>query len=156
MNTQEEGKLMTNPTFIKVAKNIYVTEDLHVGDKVKYYVHGDNTYTVDTVVRLEADRAHLKSGDWVSTEGQMKFPAQKVRYYMGKYTQEDQLNNKLKTFQKMLVQDADDLKHKNSDSDIREPKDNPKVYINSLRDMRNRINKALEWAQELEKLQNRG
>ena len=50
-------------------------------------------------------------------------------------TRIDQLNNKLKTFQQMLVQDADDLKHKNSDGDIREPKDNPKVYINSLRDI---------------------
>lgn len=71
-------------------------------------------------------------------------------------TRIDQLNNKLKTFQQMLVQDADDLKHKNSDGDIREPKDNPKVYINSLRDMRNRINQAMEWAEELEKLQGRG
>lgn len=70
-------------------------------------------------------------------------------------TRIDQLNNKLKTFQQMLVQDADDLKHKNSDGDIREPKDNPKVYINSLRDMRNRINQAMEWAKELEELQNR-
>lgn len=71
-------------------------------------------------------------------------------------TRIDQLNNKLKTFQQMLVQDADDLKHKNSDGDIREPKDNPKVYINSLRDMRNRINQAMERAEELEKLQGRG
>jgi hypothetical protein len=71
-------------------------------------------------------------------------------------TRIDQLNNKLKTFQQMLVQDADDLKHNNSDGDIREPKDNPKVYINSLRDMRNRINQAMEWAEELEKLQGRG
>lgn len=71
-------------------------------------------------------------------------------------TRADQLNNRLKTFQQMLVQDADDLKHKSSSGDIREPKDNPKVYVNSLRDMRNRINKALEWAQELEKLQNLG
>ena len=70
-------------------------------------------------------------------------------------TRIDQLNNKLKTFQQMLVQDADDLKHKNSDGDIRELKDNPKVYINSLRDMRNRINQAMEWAKELEELQNR-
>lgn len=70
-------------------------------------------------------------------------------------TRIDQLNNKLKTFQQMLVQDADDLKHKNSDGDVREPKDNPKVYINSLRDMRNRINQAMEWAKELEELQNR-
>ena len=71
-------------------------------------------------------------------------------------TRADQLNNKLKTFQQMLVQDADDLKHKNSYGDVREPKDNPKVYVNSLRDMRNRINKALEWAQELDELQGRG
>lgn len=71
-------------------------------------------------------------------------------------TRADQLNNRLKTFQQMLAQDADDLKHKNSDGDIREPKDNPKVYINSLRDMRNRINQAMEWAEKLEKLQGRG
>ena len=71
-------------------------------------------------------------------------------------TRVDQLNNKLKTFQKMLVQDADDLKHKNSYGDVREPKDNPKVYVNSLRDMRDRINQAMEWAKELEELQGRG
>lgn len=68
---------MADPTSIKVTKNIYVTEDLQVGDKVKYYVHGNNKYTVDTVVRLEADRAHLKSGDWVYTNGQMKFQLKK-------------------------------------------------------------------------------
>lgn len=145
---------MADPTSIKVTKNIYVTEDLQVGDKVKYYVHGDNTYTVDTVVRLEADRAHFKSGDWVSTNGQMKFPAEKVRYWVGKYHRSDQLNDNLKNCQPMLAQDVEDLVVKSREGAIREPKDNPKAYIDGLRDIQNLVNKMTEWAQELDELQN--
>lgn len=145
---------MADPTSIKVTKNIYVTEDLQVGDKVKYYVHGNNKYTVDTVVRLEADRAHLESGDWVYTNGQMKFPAEKARYYIGKYHRSDQLNDNLKNCQPMLAQDVEDLVVKSRDGDVREPKDNPKAYIDGLRDIQNLVNKMMEWAQELDELQN--
>ena len=54
----------------------------------------------------------------------------------------------------MLVKDAEDLKVQTRHGDIREPQDNPKAYIDGLRDIQNLVNKMMEWAQELDELQN--
>lgn len=53
----------------------------------------------------------------------------------------------------MLAQDVEDLVVKNRDGDVREPQDNPKAYIDGLRDIQNLVNKMMEWAQELDELQ---
>ena len=63
------------------------------------------------------------------------------------------MNDNLKNCQPMLAQDVEDLAVKNRDGDVRGPQDNPKAYIDGLRDIQNLVNKMMEWAQELDELQ---
>lgn len=53
----------------------------------------------------------------------------------------------------MLVKDSEDLKITTRHGNVREPKDNPKAYIDGLRDIQNLVNKMMEWAQELDESQ---
>lgn len=146
---------MANPTSLKVLNSNGVEEVLQVGDKVKYRIHYDyrSSRAVDTVVRFTKTRAYLQNGGYITEDGLAQGSKQN-RSYIGKYGQLDQLNDRLQNCQKMLVKDAEDLKVQTRHGDIREPQDNPKAYIDGLRDIQNLVNKMMEWAQELDELQN--
>lgn len=145
---------MANPTSLKVLNSNGVEEVLQVGDKVKYRIHYDyrSSRAVDTVVRFTKTRAYLQNGGYITEDGLAQGSKQN-RSYIGKYGQLDQLNDRLQNCQKMLVKDAEDLKVQTRHGDIREPQDNPKAYIDGLRDIQNLVNKMMEWAQELDEIQ---
>lgn len=145
---------MANPTSLKVLNSNGVEEVLQVGDKVKYRIHYDyrSSRAVDTVVRFTKTRAYLQNGGYITEDGLAQGSKQN-RSYIGKYGQLDQLNDRLQNCQKILVKDAEDLKVKTRHGDIREPQDNPKAYIDGLRDIQNLVNKMMEWAKELDEIQ---
>lgn len=145
---------MTNITSLKVLNNNGIEETLQVGDKVKYRVHYDyrSSRAVDTVVRFTKTRAYLQNGGYITEDG-LAQGSKQDRSYIGKYNHSDQLNDRLKNSQKMLVKDAEDLKVTTRHGYVREPKDNLKAYIDGLRDIQNLVNKMMEWAQELDESQ---
>lgn len=145
---------MSNITSLKVLNNNGTEETLQVGDKVKYQVHYDyrSSRAVDTVVRFTKTRAYLQNGGYITEDG-LAQGSKQDRSYIGKYNHSDQLNDRLKNSQKMLVKDSEDLKITTRHGNVREPKDNPKAYIDGLRDIQNLVNKMMEWAQELDESQ---